>query len=335
MMLRLLLGLLVLLGPRQAAAWGHAGHENISALAMQALPAELPEALRSPEAARLVAALGPELDLSKGAGQAHDAELDPGHYLDLDDNGLVFGVLALDALPPTREAFDTAMRAGGYTQYRAGYLYYALLGGWQQLRRDFGWIRAAAAGVDRATTEEDRAFFQQLLQHRTAVALQDLGRWSHYVADASQPLHVSVHFNGWGNHPNPRGFSTDRTLHARFEGGFVRSQVRWPAVAAAMPAPRDCGCPLPARLRQYLLASQAQVVPLYELEQRGGFGGAASAEGRDFVTARLAAGAAELRDLVVLAWRESASEKVGYPPQPVAEMAAGRLAMHRGMFWRD
>lgn len=54
-----------------------------------------------------------------------------------------------------------------------------------------------------------------------------------------------------------------------------------------------------------------------------------------FVTARLAAGAAELRDLIVEAWRASASDRVGWPAVAVAELEAGRLPMHRGMFWRD
>jgi hypothetical protein len=28
-----------------------------------------------------------------------------------------------------------------------------------------------------------------------------LGIWSHYGGDASQPLHVSIHYNGWGDYP--------------------------------------------------------------------------------------------------------------------------------------
>ena len=35
----------------------------------------------------------------------------------------------------------------------------------------------------------------------------DLGDWAHFVGDGSQPMHVSVHFNGWGDFPNPRGFT--------------------------------------------------------------------------------------------------------------------------------
>jgi hypothetical protein len=318
-----------------ATAWGHSGHQQVSTLAMQALPEEVPALLRDEAAVALVGALGAELDLSKGGGNPHDAELDPGHYVDLDDKGLVFGVLALDELPASREAYDTRLRAGGFTQYSAGYLPYSLLGGWQQLRKDFAWLRVALAGQARAETAEERDWFIAFVAHRRQLALHNLGIWSHYVADASQPLHVSVHFNGWGDYPNPRGFSQDRSLHARFEGEFVRSAVDWAMVAAAMPAYRDCACPPPQRLAQYLRATQAQVVPLYELEQAGAFTGSGTAAGRGFTVARLAAGAAELRDLVVDAWRASASAQIGWPALSVADIEAGQVAVTRRSFWRD
>ena len=55
--------------------------------------------------------MGRELDRSKGAGKTHDAERDPGHYVDLGDNGEVMGVLSLTKLPATREASSTLRRA--------------------------------------------------------------------------------------------------------------------------------------------------------------------------------------------------------------------------------
>lgn len=38
--------------------------------------------------------MGRELDRSKGAGKTHDAERDPGHYINLADNGAVMGAAA-------------------------------------------------------------------------------------------------------------------------------------------------------------------------------------------------------------------------------------------------
>lgn len=38
------------------------------------------------------------------------------------------------------------------------------------------------------------------------------------MGDASQPMHVSVHFNGWGNCPNPNGHTDSKKIHFYFEG---------------------------------------------------------------------------------------------------------------------
>jgi hypothetical protein len=85
--------------------------------------------------------MGRELDRSKGAGKTHDAERDPGHYVDLYDDGAVMGVLPLAKLPDSREAFDTELRAKGFTQYKAGCLFYSIVDGWQQIRKVFAYWR--------------------------------------------------------------------------------------------------------------------------------------------------------------------------------------------------
>ena len=105
-----------------AWAWGASGHHWLSQVAAEALPEELPAFLRTAEVPQTVGELGREPDRSKDSGAVHDKERDPGHYVDLDDDGKVAGVLPLEPLPATREAFDTALRQGGTTQYAAGYL---------------------------------------------------------------------------------------------------------------------------------------------------------------------------------------------------------------------
>ena len=99
--------------PTPAFAWGATGHEFVSGLAAEAFPDELPAFLRTPAAVADIAVLGRELDRSKGAGNPHDAERNPGHYVHLDDDGIVEGALSLGALPITREAYDTALRGQG------------------------------------------------------------------------------------------------------------------------------------------------------------------------------------------------------------------------------
>src|SRR5215468_11141504 len=87
-------------------AWGATGHEWISGIAIDKLPDSVPAFVRTPEAAAEIAVLGRELDRSKGAGKTHDAERDPGHYVDLTEDGAVMGVVPLAKIPETREAYD-------------------------------------------------------------------------------------------------------------------------------------------------------------------------------------------------------------------------------------
>lgn len=73
---------------------------------MKNLPESLPAFLRTPEAIADITIMGRELDRSKGSGKTHDAERDPGHYVDLADGGSVEGVLPFNQIPDTREAYS-------------------------------------------------------------------------------------------------------------------------------------------------------------------------------------------------------------------------------------
>ncbi|HYC64998.1 MAG TPA: hypothetical protein VEC14_09725 [Reyranellaceae bacterium] len=327
---------LALFSPATALAWGATGHEYVSGIAAEALPEEIPAFLRTPASNADIAVLGRELDRSKGSGEPHDYERDQGHFIALDDAGTVRG-LPLTELPETREAFDTEMRKRGSTQYRAGYLPYAIVDGFQQLVTDFAYWRAARVAAGNALDPADRAWFATDLARRERLIVRDLGVWSHYVGDASQPLHVSQRDNRWGDTPNPPGFPDARKLHQWFEGPFVREHVTRDAVARAVALQpyRDCaGCPIQERVRVLFLESHAHVMPLFELDRRGAFSGN-DPIGVAFATARLAHGAAALRDMIVDAWRASAHAKISYPPIAVSDIEAGRHVLKRSDFGND
>lgn len=318
----------------KAHAWGATGHEWISGIAAESLPAELPAFLRTPSATADIAVLGRELDRSKGTGRIHDAERDTGHFVSLDEDGTVKGV-ALAPLPPTREAWDTALRERGTTQYRAGYLPYAIVDGWQQLAKDFAYWRAGTVAAGNAATAEDRAWFAADLALRERLIVRDLGVWSHYVGDATQPLHVSAWDNRAGDAPNPFGVGEVRRFHARFEGEFVRGHLDRAAVARGLAPYRDCGgCGIEDRMRALLLESLAQVKPLFELEKRGAFA-RVEAEAVAFTVARLSHGASALRDMIVDAWVFSAGMKISWPEIAVADVEAGRRVLKRLDFGDD
>lgn len=322
------------LAPSPVLAWGHSGHVMVGRLAAEALPADLPAFLRTPEARFAIAEWNAEPDLSRTAGETHDKERDPGHFIDLDDEERALGVISLAAIPPTRVAYDTALRAAGKTQYEAGYLWHEIVGGWQQVMKDFAYIRVLSKGLETAEHGPDRAFFEKQLELRQQLTLRDIGVWGHYVADASQPMHVTVHYDGWGDHPNPNNYTKAR-IHAPFEGAYVTKHVSAEAVRAVLPAPRDCGCTIEQRVTQYLQTTLAQLPRTYDLAGPTRNYSAAAPAATLFIGERVGAGAGELRDLIVDAWHASASWKIGYPFIVVAEVEAGRIKVTPSSFWAD
>lgn len=317
--------------PLPALAWGAMGHHLVNRLAAESLPTSVPAFMRTPFARSELTDLGLELDLLKGAGTEWDAELDPGHYLDIADNGSIQGGLSLRTLPSTREAYDTALRARGTDQYKTGYLPYSIVQGWEQLRMVFAYWRVDSYETVHAKTASLRATaaFREKVDEQ--IARRDAGVWGHYVADASQPLHVTVHFNGWGAYPNPHGYSTSSHLHDLFETQFVDRFITRALVAKRMtPMPSLSTQTLTSQNRlmaavaQYLQKSSATVPHLYQIAKTGGFN-TGSPQAKVFVEQRLAFGASELRTLIVWAWDDSLNETIGDDvPQRVRDIVSGR-----------
>jgi hypothetical protein len=301
----------------------------VSEAGARAFPSALPPFVRTPDAIAEIRDLGPELDESKSAGDPHDADRDPGHYVDIGDDGTIDGI-ALGNLPRSRELYDGALRAAGSDQYKAGFLPYTLIDGWQQVVKDFAYWRVAAAGEAKSTEPGDRAFFAAQRRLRETLTLRDIGVWSHYVGDASQPLHASARFNGWDErYPNSKG------IHARFETSFVRAHVTLAQVIAHVPPYRPCGCTIAQYVARYLTATNAQVIPLYELGTKTNSFRSATPEAIEFTVARVAAGAAALRDMVTDAWTASLDIKVGYPGAQVRALLDGTVPIARGIFGDD
>jgi hypothetical protein len=292
--------------------------------AIETLPPELPAFLRTHAVELQVGELAREPDRSRDAGKTHDADRDPGHFLDLGDDDKIGGVVPISALPPTREDYETALRAAGVTSWHMGYLPYSIIEDWQQLAKDFAYWRADDAGAKHTTNPDHRAWLEADRSLRETLILADLAPLAHFVGDGSMPLHASIHYNGWGPFPNPDNYTQEK-VHVPWEGVYVRNNVDYQQVLAAMPAPAPCDCPIAERVGAYLTADQATVVPFYELEKAGAFNGH-DPKGVAFTTARVAAGAAELRDEIVMAWRASEHGVVGYGPAlNVSDIEAGTV----------
>ena len=325
----------------QVMAWGSTGHRLVGVAAMRALPAELPAFLRDAGAATDVGEYSREPDRSKGAGQPHDRERDTAHFVDLDEAGHVLGAanVTIDNLPDLKSQYDAKLLADGVEVDDAGYLPYAIMDGWQQLKQDFAYWRVLDAAERRETDPGKQAWYRADKARREQLVLRDIGFLSHYIGDAAQPLHTSIHFNGWGDYPNPQGFTNSRQTHGLFEGSYVGRNVRMAGVEAAMtpsavPASGTGGFNVKTNTVAYLRSTLVLVTPFYELEKAGGFA-ADDTRGAVFATERVAAGASQLRDLITLAWRASGEGSIGWPAVKVAEVETGAVDPWLSMIGED
>jgi hypothetical protein len=315
---------LMFAAPSGVWAWGATGHRIIGQAAMRALPAELPAFLHAPLAAIDVGEYSREPDRLKRSGRAFDSDRDQAHFLDMSDDATVLGGPKVAALPPTRAEYEKALQAVGQDSWKAGYLPYAILESYQALLDNFAYWKVLTFAEANPAWAAHKAWFAEDRARRERQILIAIGELSHYVGDGSQPLHVSVHFNGWGDFPNPNAFTQSRQFHSAFESELVRASVKAAEVEAQMPALRATDGPVELRIAAYMAASNAQVAPLYQLEKAGGLA-PGDPRGPAFATRQIALGAAELRDLIVLAWKLSDRQSVGWRPVAVADVLAGKV----------
>ena len=139
----------------------------------------------------------------------------------------------------------------------------------------------------------------------------------HYVGDCAQPLHTTIHHNGWVG-ANPNGYTTASGIHSWIDGGFIgkagvslaeltpKLKPAQPIPLAARPDGRE---PLFVAVMDYLIASQKLVDPLYAMDKAGKFrienGAAPTAEGREFISGRLLTGGEMLGAIWVTAWKNA------------------------------
>jgi hypothetical protein len=272
--------------------WGAEGHEMAARAAVAVLPTEMPAFFRS--AGEQLVYLNPEPDRWRNRdAEEMDQAWSYDHYVDLEN-------LPDEALAaPNRFAYlealydaglDRPERDGGFLHLRIVELYQRLVTEWRLWRA------------------EPDATRRRWIEQRV---VNDAGILGHYVTDASQPHHATIHFNGWAaSAPNPEDYTLDRTFHARFESDFVSAHVRQSDVSNYVSGtPRSLVGSVRPAVIDYIRASNAEVETLYRLDRDIGFDPARPArpETRAFAAERLAIGARMLADLWWSAWLESAT----------------------------
>jgi hypothetical protein len=275
-----------------AVRWGFHGHEIAGRAAATALPAELPAFFR--DATAQLAYLNPEPDRWRGDGSRELNEAKRyDHYVDFEIIPDTIRAAAdrfqyLAALQ--REGVQNPARDAGLLPFRILELYQSLVVQWRLWRQEQDPVK--------------RGWIEQRI-------LNDAGVLGHYVTDGANPHHTSVHHDGWRqDYPNPRGFTTERGFHSRFESQFVEAKIRIGDVLPHIEAQPRRLERARSEIMTYLLRSHERLDRLYELDQIEAFGrGTQSAAHKDFAVERLAAGANMLRDLWWSAWLESAPQQ--------------------------
>jgi hypothetical protein len=265
----------------------------------------MPAFLRSQAAIDEIEYLGPEPDRWRSRAEPElSAAQSPEHFIDFE------AADALGALPHKRLEFEAKVFAAGQRPEVIGLQPWEADEVWERLKAAMRQYRAMlAAGQD---TKSGANVDTKPVE---AAILFYAGWLGHYVGDGSQPLHVSVKYNGWVG-PNPNGYTTSHQIHHVFEGPFVAANIDAPEVQAKMTAVKLIEGDMFDAYVAYLRHTGTHVEKVYQFEKAGGFIGAGTPESRDFTAARLADGASMLRDMIYTAWIDSA--------QPVPDASGGK-----------
>src|SRR5262249_52649109 len=229
-----------------AKAWGEEGHRFINLVAAEHLPDDVPPFLKA--AAARLSFLGPEPDrwrdnreLYRALGEVNG----PDHFIDIDSPE------HFTYLPNDRYQYAAWLRAQGKEPKEVGFLPYAILEGFQKLEVLFRLWRDPKSAAERDNIEQNIIYYA--------------GVMGHYVADGSQPLHDSIHYNGWSTSANPENY-TREPLHWRFEGEYVKAQIKIDDFRPLVGPGRALEDPF-AAIVSYLLESHRLAPEVYRMDK--------------------------------------------------------------------
>jgi len=304
-------------------AWDYEGHHAINELALASLPKDFGGFTLTPALKHRIAFLGGEPDRWRNMGDLPLKNLNgPDHYIDLEDLKL-YG-LTPETLPLMRYDFaaDIALaraahperfppidpaRDADHTRELDGFLPWAITENYSKLKSCFSYLKTFQKYG--GTPEE--------IANAKANVVYVMGVMGHFVGDGSQPLHTTVHYNGWVG-DNPHGYTTSQKFHPWIDGGYFRQtggiQVE-ALVDKIHPAERIANADAPDGMFRavvaYLVAQNKLVGPLYELEKEGKLTGEGDKglEGRPFLEGQLVKAGQMLGNIWYTAWLEAPEDQ--------------------------
>ncbi len=313
-----------IVGASSLAAWNYEGHRMVNELALASLPDDFPAFVHTPASAERIAFLSGEPDRWRNNPDLpikHYNSVD--HYLDIEHLPLAGidpkGVSDLRYVFVPEYAAGRAAHADKFTKIDskkntdhtrewAGFLPWAVTEYYGKLKSAFSYLKA----YELAGTEEE-------IRNAQANAVYVMGVMGHYVGDGAQPLHTTVHHNGWTGE-NPNSYTKWPGIHSWVDGGFIgkagitteslRSRVT-PAQPIDVTMSADGRNPVFIATMNYLLEQNALVEPFYALEKADVFKAdnvGKTTEGRDFIEGQLLKGGQMLGAIWLTAWRNTTED---------------------------
>ncbi len=294
-------------------AWDAYGHRTIAHVALEGL-ARQPDAPAwavSPDAMAMISDEASTPDRWRSVRVAQLTHLNnPDHYLDVEelpDFGMSLGTLPrlrheyVRALTLARakpdfkgEPIDEKRDPARVNEY-PGFLPFVAC-------ETYGKVVSAMRVIRILERANDPSRANQLAMAR-ADAMVNMGVLAHYIGDAAQPLHTTIHHHGWVGE-NPKGYTTDKRFHSYIDGTVVDLQKITDADvlgACTFARTADANDPFDDVLAE-IGRSHDKVEALYALEKSGGL---KQAPGKPFIVGCMADGAETLEALYAAAWKAS------------------------------
>jgi len=308
---------------RPASAWDYEGHRLVNQLALASLPTNFPAFVFTPETRERIAFLSGEADRWRNTPDLTLKHCNgPDHYIDVEE--LAPAGLTPETVPPLRYDFVAQLASAraahpekfpaidpaknlDHTRELVGLLPWTLTEYYGKLKSAFSYLKAFEASG--GTREE--------IANAQANIIYLMGVMGHFAGDASQPLHTTVHYNGWTGE-NPRQYPTHRTFHAWIDGGYIaktgidrdfdglKKKLR-PAEVVKLNRQPAAPEQFFSAMMAFIVEQNKLVEPLYQLEKDRKLSGEGETglAGRPFIEEQLVKGGQLLGDIWYSAWQHA------------------------------
>ncbi len=296
--MKILHSILICFAVLATGSWGARGHQSANRAAVKLIPEDGPVFLREYE--DWIAKTGPVPDSWRGSSEPYSKIFeDPNHGWFKEQFAF------MTSIPRSRYEFvlrlyDEYLRIKDKDPERAaltnvrwtGTMPYAAMENYDRMKSAMRLYRRAIAdkSPDAQYLAQDIAFY--------------MGWLGHYTADGAQPLHDTIHHDGWLG-ANPKQYTTDPRVHGRFESSFVELiQLTDSDLMPMMDKPKVLADPFAAILA-HLDDASTHVEEVYILDKSGALADKTNESAARLVKSQLAKAASLLRDLAYTAWIES------------------------------